>query len=73
MSLFVLVVVAGVLAFVIGKVWAMSIPVVMGVIVGAVILGIGGSLNDTPLPFVTVLATFAAGSALLLRRRVTPI
>jgi hypothetical protein len=73
MSLFLLVIAAGVLAFLIGKVWAISLPVVMGVIVGAVILGIGGSLNDTPLPFVTALATLASGSAILLRRRATPI
>jgi hypothetical protein len=45
----------------------------MGVIVGGVILGVGGSLNDTPLPFVTALATLASGSAILLRRRATPI
>ena len=73
MSLFLLVIAAGLLAFLIGKVWAISLPVVMGVIVGAVILGIGGSLNDTPLPFATALGTLAAGTAILLRRRVTPI
>ena len=73
MSLSLLVIAAGLLAFLIGRAWAISIPIVVGLIVGVATMGLGGSLNDTPLPFVTVLATFAAGSALLLRRRVTPI
>jgi hypothetical protein len=73
MSLFLLVIAAGVLAFLIGKVWAISIPFVIGVIIAAVILGVGGSLNDTPLPLVTALATLAAGSAIVFRRRVMPI
>jgi hypothetical protein len=51
----------------------MTIPVVMGVSVAALVLTVGGSLDDTPLPFVTALATIAAGSAILVRRRVTPI
>jgi hypothetical protein len=72
-SLLLLVVGAGAMAFLVGKVWAMTIPVVMGVIVGAMVLTLGGSLDDTPLPFVTALATIAAGSAILVRRQVTPI
>jgi len=64
---------AGAIAFLVGKAWALMIPVVMGVIVGAVVLAVGGSLNDTPLPSVTALATIAAGSAILVRQRITPI
>jgi hypothetical protein len=44
----------------------------IGVVVGALVLAVGGSLDDTPLPFVTALATVAAGSAIFVRRRVTP-
>lgn len=68
-----LVVAAGAIAFLIGKVWALTIPVVVGVAVGAMVLTFGGSLDDTPLPVATVLATIAAGSAILARRRVTQI
>lgn len=72
MSLLVLAVVAAAIAFLVGKVWATTIPVVVALVVGAVILALGGSLNDTPLPFATALATIAAGSAILVRRRLTP-
>jgi hypothetical protein len=72
MSLLLLVVGAGAIAFLIGKVWATTIPVVIGVVVGTLVLAVGGSLDDTPLPFVTALATVAAGSAIFVRRRVTP-
>ena len=72
MSLLLLVVPAGVIAFLLGKVWALAIPTVIGVTAAAMVLTFGGSLRDTPLSFVTALATIAAGSALLVRRRVTP-
>ena len=73
MGLFFVVIASAAVAYLVGKVWAISIPIVMGLVVAAAILTGGGSFDDTPLPFVTVLATIAAGSAIFVRRRVTPI
>ncbi len=73
MTFFLLGFAAGALAFMIGKAWAIAIPLALGAIVGAIVLTVGGSLDDTPLPFVTAVATIAAGSAILVRRRVMPI
>jgi hypothetical protein len=69
----VLVLVAGAFAFLIGRAWVVPIPVVLGIIVGGLVLAVGGTLDDTPLPIVTALATIAAGSAIALRRRVMAI
>jgi uncharacterized protein YqhQ len=73
MSLLVLVAVVGVVAFLLGKTWFVTIPVLIGLFVGGILLSSGGSIQDTPLPFVIALATIAAGSAIVLRRRITPI
>ena len=70
MSLVLLVVVAGTVAYLVGRWWAIGIAPAVGLALGGIIAGTGGSLHDTPLPIVVALATIASAVALALRCRV---
>jgi len=68
-SLVLLVIVAGAVPYVVGRRWAVAIAPALGLAAGGVIAGAGGSLPDTPLPFVVAIATMASAGALVVRRR----
>ena len=68
-----LVLIIGAFAFLIGRSWVVAVPVVLGIISGGIVLIVGGTLDDTPLPFVIALATIVAGSAIVGRRRLAAI
>jgi hypothetical protein len=69
-SLVLLVIVAGTVAFLVGRWWAIAIAPAVGLALGGIIASTGGSLHDTPLPFVVAIATIGGAGALALRRRV---
>jgi hypothetical protein len=68
MGLVLLVVAAGALAYVVGKAWAILIPLAVGSI-ATVAVAVGGSLSDTPIPFTIAIATIAAALGLMVRRQ----
>jgi hypothetical protein len=67
-SLVLVVIVAAAVAYLVGRWWAVGIAPAVGLAIGATIAAAGGSLHDTPLPFVTALATTASAAALVVRR-----
>jgi hypothetical protein len=68
-TLVLLVIVAGALAYRLGRWWAVAVAPTVGLAVGAVMAGTGGSLHDTPLPFVVAIATVASAGTVVVRRR----
>jgi hypothetical protein len=72
-SLVSLVMVVGALAYFAGRWWAVAIAPTVGLAIGGVIAGAGGSLHDTPLPFVVAIATVASAGALVVRRRAVSV
>jgi len=69
MSLVLLAIAAGSVGYVVGKVWAIVIPLAVGIVTAVVVAAAGGSLADTPVPFTTVVATIGAAFGLLIRRQ----
>jgi hypothetical protein len=49
--------------------WVLMLPVVLGGVSAAGISLSGHGLGDTPIPFIVVTATIAAGAGVLLRTR----
>ena len=68
MGLLLLVVASGAVAYVVGKRWAILIPLVMGSIV-TIAVAADGSLADTPIPFTIAITTIAAALGLMVRKQ----
>jgi len=49
--------------------WALVLPMLIGAVSAAVITLTGHGLQDTPIPFLMITATFAVGIGVLLRTR----
>jgi hypothetical protein len=73
MSFLLLAVAAAAVAYVVGKAWAIVIPLVVGGLVAVAIAAVGGSLSDTPIPVAIATATIAAALGLLVRRQLAPL
>ena len=69
MSFLLLAVAAAAVTYVVGKAWAIAIPLVVGGLVAIAIAAVGGSLSDTPIPVTIAIATVAAALGLLVRRQ----
>lgn len=69
MSLLLLVAVAGVVGYKVGRWWVAALPVALGLAVAGVVSVGGGSLQDTPLPFVVGASVIAAFVGLVAGRR----
>jgi hypothetical protein len=67
-SFVVLIAVTAAFAYVVGRAWAIAIPPAIGFFAAGAIIGLGGQINDTPLPVAVVVATAAAAFGIRARR-----
>jgi len=73
MSFLLLAVVAAAVAYAIGKVWAIVIPLVVGGVLTVAMAALGGSLYDAPVPMTIAIATFAAALGVFVRRQLASL
>jgi hypothetical protein len=73
MTLLLLALAAGSVGYLVGKVWAILIPLVIGSGAAVAIAVVGGSLYDAPIPFTIAVATLASALGLMIRRRRTAL
>jgi hypothetical protein len=69
MSFLLLAVSAAAVAYAIGKVWAIVIPLAVGGLVIAAIAAVGGSLYDAPVPVTIAIATIGAALGVFIRKQ----